>query len=184
MQDAAEPGREDAHRRRQAQQPGGRPQAAREARLRIVGAAAAAIFTASKLASCLHPAALLSRPKQVSFLQFNSVYVLSRVSTPDFACVINWVRRIPVLWIVHEFYLMNKEEIFISSSRLGFPSEILATTSSQGAAMAVPHTSRTETFCERSAGIDPPLRAVPVIFRWQARSGGGCTTTPAVRIRL
>ncbi|RLN18856.1 pentatricopeptide repeat-containing protein [Panicum miliaceum] len=40
--------------------------------------------------------------------------------------------------------------------------------------MAVPHTSRTETFCERSTGIDPPLRAVPVIF-WQARSGGGCT---------
>ena len=41
LQDAAEPGREDAHRRRQAQQPGGRPQAAREARLRIDAAAAA-----------------------------------------------------------------------------------------------------------------------------------------------
>ena len=35
MQDAAEPGREDAHRRGQAQQPGRRPQAAGEARLRI-----------------------------------------------------------------------------------------------------------------------------------------------------
>ena len=46
LQDAAEPGREDAHRRRQAQQPGGRPQAAREARLRI-DAAAAAIFMPS-----------------------------------------------------------------------------------------------------------------------------------------
>lgn len=35
VQDGAEPGREDGHRRGETQQPGGSPQAAREARLRI-----------------------------------------------------------------------------------------------------------------------------------------------------
>ena len=47
---------------------------------------------------------------------------------------------------------MNKEEIFISSSRLSFASEILPTTSSQGAAMDAPHTWMTACNLLRAAG--------------------------------
>jgi hypothetical protein len=116
VQDVAEPGREDAHRRGQAQQPGRRPQAAREARLRI-NSKLLLLACFLLLISALLCFLSIERKK---FLQLHSMSVLLRGSV----CVITvhvWITII--LRINNRFETMNISFRFIVCTLLHFKVE-------------------------------------------------------------